>query len=146
MKCWICSIMTNRISWEHYALNLAHCAALRSEDPYRKVGACALSHDNRVLGVSYNGLQSGKIVHESFWADRDERRSFMIHAETNLLSLFKRNECKILACTLLPCENCARMIAAWNIPWVVYSEEYNLAPKSKSIFDFYGVKLLKLSI
>ena len=146
MKCWTCYIMTNRISWEHYALNLAHCAALRSEDPYRKVGACALSHDNRVLGVSYNGLQSGKIVHESFWADRDERRSFMIHAETNLLSLFKRNECKILACTLLPCENCARMIAAWNIPWVVYSEEYNLAPKSKSIFDFYGVKLLKLSI
>lgn len=146
MKCWTCSIMTNRISWEHYALNLAHCAALRSEDPYRKVGACALSHDNRVLGVSYNGLQSGKIVHESFWADRDERRSFMIHAETNLLSLFKRNECKILACTLLPCENCARMIAAWNIPWVVYSEEYNLAPKSKSIFDFYGVKLLKLSL
>ena len=133
---------------EHVLVEQAYAAMENAYAPYSefKVGACALSHDNRVLGVSYNGLQSGKIVHESFWADRDERRSFMIHAETNLLSLFKRNECKILACTLLPCENCARMIAAWNIPWVVYSEEYNLAPKSKSIFDFYGVKLLKLSL
>lgn len=138
--------MTERVSWEHYALNLAHCAALRSEDPYRKVGACALSHDNRVLGVSYNGLQAGKIVSDAFWLDRDERRDFMIHAETNLLSLFKRNECRVLACTLLPCENCARMIAAWNIPLVVYSEEYALAPMSKAIFDFYNVKLLRLSI
>lgn len=138
--------MTKRVSWEEYALNLAHCAALRSEDPYKKVGACALSYDNRVLGVAYNGLQSGKIVDDSFWDDRDERRNYVIHAEANLLSLFKKDECKILACTLLPCENCARMIAAWNIPYVVYSEEYDLAPKTKQIFDFYNVKVIKVSL
>jgi dCMP deaminase len=136
--------MVSRVSWEAYALNLAKCATLRSEDIYVKVGACALSYDNRVLGVAYNGLKSGKVVKSNFWKDRDHRRDYMIHAETNLLSLFKRNECKILAVTLLPCESCARMIAAWNIPIVVYEDEYSQAVKTKEIFKFYNIKLIKL--
>ena len=138
--------MQKRVDWETYALYLAQCASLRSEDPFVKVGACALSFDNRVLGVAYNGLQSGKRVSDKFWKNRDERRHYMIHAETNVLSLFKRNECKILACTLLPCENCARMIAAWNIPTVVYADDYSLAPKTKEIFKFYNIKLKKIVV
>lgn len=138
--------MKNRISWEEYALHLASCASLRSEDPFHKVGACALSEDNRVLGVSYNGLQSGTKVGKGFWKDRDYRRPFMIHAEANLLSLFKRNECRLLACTLLPCENCARMIAAWNIPQVIYGEDYNHAGKTLEIFKFYNIKIKKIKL
>jgi len=49
-----------RVSWEEYALNLAYAASDRSEDPHRQVGACALSHDNMVLGLGYNGLAAGK--------------------------------------------------------------------------------------
>jgi len=138
--------MQDRVTWETYALHLANCAALRSEDPYLKVGACGLSYDNRVLGVAYNGLKSGKKVKGAFWKDRDERRPYMVHAETNLLSLFKRNECKLLACTLLPCENCARMIAAWNVPLVVYGEEYPRAGKTKDIFKFYNIKFTKIKL
>lgn len=138
--------MSNRISWEIYALSLAKCALVRSEDRYHQVGACALSYDNRVLGVAYNGLKSGKVVDSTFWDDRDERRNFMIHAETNLLSLFKRDQCKILAVTLLPCDSCARMIAAWNIPTVVYGDEYTNSNRTKDIFKFYGINLFKLSI
>ena len=44
-----------RPSWGEYALSLAQTAATRSEDPYYKVGACALSADNKVLGLGYNG-------------------------------------------------------------------------------------------
>lgn len=138
--------MSGRVSWQEYALHLAECASLRSEDPFQKVGACALSKDNRVLGVAYNGLQSGKKVNEDFWKDRDYRRPYMLHAETNLLSLFKRNECRILACTLLPCDNCARMIAAWNIPEVIYREEYKFADKTKDIFKFYNIKFKKMKL
>ena len=136
-----------RLSWESYALELAKTASLRSEDPFKKVGACALSHDNRVLGVAYNGLKSGKNPDESFWKDRDARRPFMIHAETNVLSLFSRNECRLLAVTLLPCSCCARMICAWNIKEVVYFEEYDSTESihSMEIFDFYGVKIKKLT-
>ena len=55
-----------RISWEEYALNLAYTASDRSEDPHRAVGACALSHDNMVLGLGYNGLAAGKEAPASF--------------------------------------------------------------------------------
>ena len=136
----------SRISWENYALELAKTASMRSEDPYKKVGACALSFDNRVLGVAYNGLKSGKNPDFSFWKDRDARRPYMIHAETNVLSLFSRNECRLLAVTMMPCSCCARMICAWNIPELVYFEEYNSIESkySMDIFEFYGIKITKL--
>jgi dCMP deaminase len=136
----------SRISWENYALELAKTASMRSEDPYKKVGACALSFDNRVLGVAYNGLKSGKNPDVSFWKDRDARRPYMIHAETNVLSLFSRNECRLIAVTMMPCSCCARMICAWNIPEVVYFEEYNSIESkySMDIFEFYNVKITKL--
>lgn len=133
-----------RISWNKYALNLAAEASKRSEDPHVQVGACALSHDNRVLGVAYNGLVSGKNVGDEFWVDRDYRRKYMIHAETNLLSLFERGEARLVACTLLPCGYCARMICAWQIPEIVYRDEYNLDSEGLDIFKFYGVKVTKI--
>ena len=133
----------NRPSWEEYALQLAEVAMLRSED-IRQVGACALDHENRVIGVAYNGLSHGKNVGPEFWADRDQRRKFMIHAETNLLSLIKRGECKLLACTLLPCTACANAIAAHNIPKVVYRELYEKDTSALEIFKFHNIQLEQL--
>lgn len=136
-----------RVSWEEYALSLAQCASLRSEDVFQKVGACALSYSNRVLGLSYNGLTSGKKAPRGFWKDRDKRRPFMIHAEANLLSLFKRDECKLLAVTLKPCSFCARLICAWNIPNVVYCEDYHQdSIETDEIFKFYKVKVKQLRL
>lgn len=131
--------MTERISWEEYALRIAETASLRSEDIYKKVGACALDHSNRVIGVAYNGLASGVEAPEDFWKDRDKRRPYMIHAEVNLLSLFKREECKLLACTLLPCSCCASMIAAYGIKKVVYKEIYNRDTSAFDIFKFNNI-------
>lgn len=135
-----------RINWLELALRLAQVAALRSEDPYIQVGACALDYSHRVIGVAYNGLAPGKKVPKSFWLDRDRRRPYMIHAETNLLSLLKRNECKILACTLLPCSCCAAMISAYNIQHVVFRDIYNRDTKAFDIFKFNGIKCTQLSL
>jgi dCMP deaminase len=129
----------NRISWEEYALRIAEVASLRSEDPFKKVGACALDFHNRVIGVAYNGLAPSIDVSSSFWTDRDERRPYMIHAEANLLSLFKRGECSLLACTLLPCSCCASMISAYGIKKVVYKEVYNRDTMAIKIFEFNGI-------
>lgn len=134
----------SRLTWEQYAINIAQVASLRSEDPFKKVGACALDLENRVIGVAYNGLAKNKIVDNSFWLDRNERRPYMIHAETNLLSLIKRGECNLLACTLLPCSNCATMIAAYGIKKVVYSELYDYDMKAVDIFNFYGIEYKKI--
>ena len=135
--------MKIRLSWEEYALGLAEAAAKRSEDPYIQVGSCALSHDNRVLGVAYNGLATGKNVSEDFWKDRDSRRPYMLHAEQNLLSLFGRNEAKLIAVTLMPCTDCARLICTWGIKKVCYRTNYNDSQAIK-IFDFYEVELIKI--
>ena len=136
--------MKDRLSWEEYALALAETAALRSEDPYQKVGACALGHDNKVLGLGYNGLASGKQAHEPFWENRDFRRPYMIHAEANCLSLFRSGECSLLAVTLLPCSYCATLIAAYKIPRVVYREVYKQDQKAVDIFKFYDINLTKI--
>ena len=138
----------NRLSWEEYALDLASSAAQRSEDPYRKVGACALNSDNMVLALGYNGLASGKVPEESlgFWEDRDERRKYMIHAEANCLSLCKKGEPKLLAVTLLPCSHCATMIAAYGVESIVYSEIYERDTQALDIFNFYNIRWTQLTL
>lgn len=136
----------NRVPWSEYALSLAQTAAMRSEDPYHKVGACALARDNKVLGLGYNGLAPNKDVEDPFWEDRDARLPYMIHAEANCLSLFKAGECKLLAVTLLPCSHCATMIAAYGIPNVVYAEVYDRDSAALEIFKFYNINLENVSL
>lgn len=129
-----------RINWDEYALSLAHVAKLRSEDLHRKVGACALDYNNRVLGVAYNGLKSGTNVNSNFWLDRNKRRPFMIHAEANLLSLFKKGECNTIALTCSPCSACATLIAAHDIKRVVYSNPYENDTEGLDILSFYDIE------
>lgn len=135
-----------RIDWKEYALRLAHVAKLRSEDPYMQVGAVALAENNRVIGAAYNGLAPGVDAPEGFWDNRDERRKYMIHAETNLLSLCKQGEPKLVAVTLLPCSSCAQALATYGVKEVVYSQEYVVDDAAHKIFDFYKIKLTKLEI
>jgi dCMP deaminase len=135
---------TKRISWEKYAMKIAETAALRSEDPYMKVGACVLDKDNRIVGVGYNGLAAGHNPPPNFWDDRDLRRKYMIHAETNALSLVDRGQGITLACTLLPCGNCATQIAAYGIKKVLYKEIYKRDLSSLDIFSFYGIGCIKV--
>ncbi len=137
--------ISRRISWEKYALNIAEAASQRSEDPYQKVGACALNSQNMVVGVGYNGLPSGiTMPYKNFWEDRDYRRKFMIHAESNCLSLCKKGDVRLLAVTLLPCSSCATMISAYGIEEVYYKDTYKRDEQAKEIFSFNLVKLVRL--
>ena len=138
--------MSEKISWEKYALKIAYTASLRSEDPHRKVGACALNSFNMVVGVGYNGLASGKEVPDVFWEDRDLRRPYMIHAEANCLSLCKKGEVDLLAVTLLPCSYCATLIAAYGVKQVVFAELYEKDEKALEIFDFYGINVFQINL
>ena len=131
----------SRISWEKFAIEIADTASLRSEDPYRKVGACALNHAKMVIGVGYNGLASGHEVAPEFWKDRDARRPYMIHAEANCLSLCKKGEVRLIAVTLLPCSYCATLIASYGVQKVVYRDTYETDNKAVEILAFYGISL-----
>lgn len=133
-----------RISFEEMAIKFAIDASLRSEDPYKKVGCCILNKEGRVLSIGYNGLSPKHKVDDSFWLDRDERRKYIIHAETNALSCISRYDYPyILASTLLPCSSCAINIASSGIKKVIYLEEYHRDELAKEIFDFYAIDIIK---
>lgn len=125
------------------AIEIAIVASKRSEDPHRKVGACVLDDNGRVLGVGYNGLRSKHVKDEIFWQDRDNRRDYIIHAEVNALSHVDPFQAKLLAVTLLPCSSCANIIASYNISKVLYLEDYEYDDKSKDIFKFHKIDLVK---
>ncbi len=124
-------------------MTLAHVASLRSEDPFRKVGAVAFDFDNRVIGTAYNGLAPGYNAPAEFWHDRDARRKYMIHAEVNLCSLFTRGNVKLVACTTKPCTSCMQMLCAYGVKEIYYGENY---PDSEAdaISAIYGVQLIPM--
>jgi dCMP deaminase len=134
----------SRPNWDEHALILAYGATCRSPDPYVKVGACALDTHNNVLGVAYNGLAPGKEVSQDFWDDRDKRRPFVLHAETNLLSRIQIGRVHTIASTLLPCSSCARAIAAHKIKRVIYSEYYERDTEGIEILKFYDIELIRI--
>jgi dCMP deaminase len=134
----------DRLTIHQYAMALAHVASLRSEDPFRKVGAVALDKDNRVIGTAYNGLAPGYNASPEFWADRDDRRKFMIHAEVNLCSLFTRGNARLIACTTKPCTSCMQMLCAYGVKEVYFRDDY-FESEADIISEHYGVRLVRLT-
>ncbi len=137
-------VPTARLAIPEYAMALAHVASLRSEDPYRKVGAVAIDFDNRVIGTAYNGLAPGYNAAPEFWTDRDARRSFMLHAEVNLCSLFTRGNVKLVACTTEPCTSCMQMLCAYGVREVYFREIYP-GSEARAICDRYGIHLCQIA-
>ncbi|TDU72838.1 dCMP deaminase [Prosthecobacter fusiformis] len=133
-----------RLTIPEYAMALAHVASLRSEDPFRKVGAVAIDFDNRVIGTAYNGLAPGYDATPDFWSDRDERRKYMLHAEVNLCSLFTRGNVRLVACTTKPCTSCMQMLCAYGVKQVYYRDDY---PESEAdaIAHRYSIQLVQLT-
>ncbi|MEK6882834.1 MAG: deoxycytidylate deaminase [Nanoarchaeota archaeon] len=121
-------IWKNRLSWEEYAINMAEVVATRSEDPWIKVGAVVLRHNNTIASCGYNGLPSGAYLLSDEWADRNYRRKFIVHAESNCLNYIKRGEGRLIAVTLSPCVDCIKLIASKDIKKIIYKEEYTTDP------------------
>lgn len=140
----VLSVPAARLTIPEYAMALAHVASLRSEDPFRKVGAVAIDFDNRVIGTAYNGLAPGYDAAPDFWADRDARRKYMLHAEVNLCSLFTRGNVRLVACTTKPCTSCMQMLCAYGVKEVYFRDDY---PESEAdaIAGRYGIPLIQLA-
>jgi dCMP deaminase len=109
----------SRPSLEEYALSLAEAASARSEDPYRRVGACLVRHDKTILGLGYNGAAPGVEIN---WEDRDDRRRWVVHAEANALRYARPGEVDLIATTSLPCETCMLAIASYGIRRVYFRD------------------------
>ena len=129
------------MSWEEYAIALAGVAALKSKDPYVKVGCCLLRHDNTIASLGYNGFPSGV---EEDWTDRDERRKYVNHSEQNALRFVKPNECYLAAITLLPCNDCLKSLASYGVKKVIYREVYHRDNSSLVLANKFGIELKQL--
>ena len=130
-----------RLSWEEYALRLAEVAALRSEDPYLQVGACALRYDNSVASVGYNGAPPGI---EIDWSNRDDRRKRVCHAELACLRFCSPGEIRLIATTISPCSECIKQISMYQIPKVVFREVYCRDEFAEELAREFKVELLLL--
>jgi dCMP deaminase len=127
-------------------MKLAEVASLRSEDPFRQVGAAAFDESNRVVGVAYNGLMPGYVAGPGFWDDRDARQKFMLHAEQNLCSLFRRGDVKTVAVLYLPCIDCMRLLCAHDVKTILYRDVYlrnglSTGDDTQHIAEMYGITL-----
>lgn len=140
-------ISLKRIQTKELALRIALDASLRSEDPFKKVGCSIFNKEGRLLSIGYNGLQSKQNPNKKFWEDRDNRRLYIIHAETNALSCLTRYDNPyLLAVTLLPCAACATNIASFGIKEIIYIEDYQKNMLAKKIFKFYNIKIQKYEL
>lgn len=135
--------MTERLSWEHYALKLAEVAALRSEDYHCRVGSCAIGYENQVVSVGYNGAPAGI---EIDFSDRDQRRRRVLHSELNCLRYCKPGEVKFLAVTLCPCGDCMKQIAAYKIKHVVFGGLYDKDDFGIQLAYEFGIKLEQIKL
>ncbi len=129
------------MNWDEYAMSIAEAVAQKSKDPWHKVGAVILREDNSIASVGYNGFPQG--VPED-WNNRDKRRLLVIHAEQNALRYLKPGEGKTLYSTLLPCNDCLKSIAAYQIKRVLYKETYNHDTSSLEIATLLGIELVQL--
>ncbi len=131
------------MNWSEYALDIAFTVSTNSKDPWQKVGACLLRHDNTVAAVGYNGYPAGMAED---WSDRDRRRLFVVHAEQNALRYVRPGECSLLAVTLLPCNDCLKVVASYGIGLIVYAEEYEHDPSTLKLAEMFGIELHKISL
>lgn len=133
-----------RLTWEQTALLLAYTIAdARSEDPYVQVGATAILKENFSITLGYNGAPSGV---EIDWANRDERRKRVLHAETNVMNNVLPGTVELLAVTHLPCGECIKSIAQKRIKKVIYGEtlaNYDFALTTQLAKEF-GIELIRL--
>lgn len=141
----LCFSMENifRPSWEQYALALAKTASARSQDPYVKVGACAVRFDKSIAALGYNGAPKGIEIN---WANRDERRKRVVHAEINCLCYCKPNEIEFIATTLLPCRSCMQTIAAYSIKKVIFNEIYQQDDFAIQLAKEYNIELVQINL
>ena len=109
------------------------------------IPAAALDWDNRVIGTSYNGLAPGFDPPEGFWDDRDGRQKYMLHAEVNLCSLFKRGEAKLIAATTMPCTSCMQTLCAYGIKEIYYRDVYQDSDASR-IANLYCIQLEQIEV
>ena len=126
-----------RQSWDEYFMTIAKQVATRSTCLRRKVGAVAVSPDNRILGTGYTGALPGAPHCESVGCLREklgvpsgQRQEICRaqHAEANVCNFAARAGVKLEGATMYvttqPCCTCVKAMATSGIKKVIFDADY----------------------
>lgn len=157
------------LEWADYFMGVARLSAQRSKDPNTQVGACIVSPDNKIVGIGYNGMPTGKRdvnvwIHDYIatgcdddllpWAregqELDTKYVYICHAEMN--AIMNKNSADLKNCTiyvdLFPCNECAKLIIQAGIKKVVFMiDKYREQAKfqaSRKLLQMAGVQIIQL--
>ncbi len=124
--------MRNPISWDELWIKLAFLVAKRSKDPNTQCGCVLVSPDNREISTGYNGFPVGIEDTEERWK-KPQKYLYVNHAEAGAI-LNSRKKLVNWRCylTMLPCENCAKMLIQAGISRVIYKNE----PENPESFSY----------
>lgn len=134
------NMLANRPSWKQTFFDIAEVMAKRSPDLQTAVGAVITDKDNVIVGMGYNGLPRG-CNPVDYPLTRPEKYDYFVHAEAN--AILNRNAnlngC-IMYSTLLPCQECAKLIIQSGIKKVYY-KTYREYPATIKMFQSAGIEL-----
>lgn len=140
--------MTNpRPTFDELGMATARLWGTRSADAKVRVGACLLDHNNRVVGVGYNGRAAGEPNERE---SMEQGQSGFIHAEVNaLLAANWNGEQHTLYVTHEPCATCARLIVnsrrvrrvLYEVPYKEQIREEAGLPSGAEILGAAGIQV-----
>jgi len=138
-----------RPSWDETFMNIVAELARRSHCMHHKVGCLFVDSNHRIICCGYNG-PSTKYPHcddPRVGCQKNAGKAcWGLHAEDNARRyvdgrLIEALQGAILYCSLMPCTQCIKNVAAEGVVKVVYADVYNRVPKpgeqnQQTISDF----------
>ncbi|XP_062610027.1 deoxycytidylate deaminase-like [Saccostrea cucullata] len=123
------------ISYDEFFMGVACLSAKRSKDQQRKVGACIVNEDKRIVSTGYNGFTDRiRNNDEAFSWSEDKKNLYVCHAEMNAVA--NRHGTSLKNCTLyvtlFPCNECTKLLLQSGIKRIIYYADDKLqAEKEK---------------
>ncbi len=138
-----------RLERKDYFAALARLVALRSTCNRAKVGAIIVK-DGRIISTGYAGAPANSPHCTEVGCKLDDTGSCIrtVHAEANAIAevamLGGNIAGSVMYCTMCPCINCAKLIAASHLSAVYYLDDYAKGSAAIDFLIYTNIKIQKL--
>lgn len=139
--------MKNRVSWEHYFMNIAQEVGTRSTCDRKHVGS-VIVRDKTILSTGYKGSIRGLPHCDEAGHEMENNHCVRtVHAEANAIVQAAANGVRIegaeIFVTASPCYSCFKMITNSGIKKIYFGEFYR-DERIREHAEELGIKLVHL--